>query len=160
MSFIRMGLRHYEAVSGVFFAYIGFDAVSVMAEESKNPQRDLPRSMILSLVICTVVYILLALVLTGVLNYRQFEGVGDPLARIFRGNTCRLDAVFNIYYSSGGYDERTAGFPNGTTAYLDEYEPRWADASSISKNSSQISNAILFHDCYRNTGCCSYLTYG
>jgi APA family basic amino acid/polyamine antiporter len=72
-----------SAVSGVFFAYIGFDAVSVMAEESKNPQRDLPRSMILSLVICTVVYILLTLVLTGVLNYKQFEGVGDPLAKIF-----------------------------------------------------------------------------
>ncbi len=72
-----------SAVSGVFFAYIGFDAISVMAEESKNPQRDLPRSMILSLVICTVIYILLTLVLTGVLNYRQFEGVGDPLARIF-----------------------------------------------------------------------------
>lgn len=71
------------AVSGVFFAYIGFDAISVMAEESKNPQRDLPRSMILSLVICTVVYILLTLVLTGVLNYRMFEGVGDPLAKIF-----------------------------------------------------------------------------
>lgn len=71
------------AVSGVFFAYIGFDAISVMAEESKNPQRDLPRSMILSLVICTVVYILLTLVLTGVLNYKMFEGVGDPLAKIF-----------------------------------------------------------------------------
>ncbi len=72
-----------SAVSGVFFAYIGFDAVSVMAEEAKNPQRDLPRSMILSLVICTVVYILLTLVLTGVMNYRGFEGVGDPLAKIF-----------------------------------------------------------------------------
>ena len=71
------------AVSGVFFAYIGFDAVSVLAEESKNPQRDLPRGMILSLVICTVVYILLSLVLTGAVNYRSFEGVGDPLAFIF-----------------------------------------------------------------------------
>ncbi len=71
------------AVSGVFFAYIGFDAVSVLAEESKNPQRDLPKGMSYSLVICTIVYILLALVLTGVVNYRQFEGVGDPLARIF-----------------------------------------------------------------------------
>lgn len=72
-----------KAVSGVFFAYIGFDAISVMAEESKNPQRDLPRSMILSLVICTVVYILLTLVLTGVLHYSQFNNVGDPLAKIF-----------------------------------------------------------------------------
>jgi basic amino acid/polyamine antiporter, APA family len=71
------------AVSGVFFAYIGFDAISVLAEESKNPQRDLPRGMILSLVICTIVYILLTLVLTGAVNYRSFEGVGDPLAFIF-----------------------------------------------------------------------------
>ena len=72
-----------SAVSGVFFAYIGFDAVSVLAEESRNPQRDLPRGMIYSLVICTIIYILLSLVLTGVLNYREFEGVGDPLAKIF-----------------------------------------------------------------------------
>ncbi|MBS1610032.1 MAG: amino acid permease, partial [Bacteroidetes bacterium] len=71
------------AVSGVFFAYIGFDAVSVLAEESKNPQRDLPRGMILSLVICTIVYILLSLVLTGAVNYKSFDGVGDPLAFIF-----------------------------------------------------------------------------
>ncbi len=71
------------AVASVFFAYIGFDAVSVLAEESKNPQRDLPRGMILSLVICTVIYILLTLVLTGAANYRSFDGVGDPLAFIF-----------------------------------------------------------------------------
>jgi APA family basic amino acid/polyamine antiporter len=71
------------AVSGVFFAYIGFDAVSVLAEESKNPQRDLPRGMLLSLVVCTIIYILLTLVLTGAVNYRNFDGVGDPLAFIF-----------------------------------------------------------------------------
>ncbi len=75
-----------KAVSGVFFAYIGFDAISVMAEESKNPQRDLPRSMILSLIICTVIYILLTLVLTGALNYADYENVGDPLAKIFEAN--------------------------------------------------------------------------
>ncbi len=71
------------AVASVFFAYIGFDAVSVMAEESKNPQRDLPKSMIYSLVICTVIYILLTLVLSGAVDYKKFEGVGDPLAFIF-----------------------------------------------------------------------------
>ena len=71
------------AVSGVFFAYIGFDAVSVLAEESKDPQRDLPRGMIYSLVICTIVYILLTLVLTGAVHYKKFDGVGDPLAFIF-----------------------------------------------------------------------------
>jgi len=69
-------------VSAVFFAYIGFDAVSTLAEESKNPQRDLPKGMIYSLVICTVVYIILALVLTGMVSY-QLLGVSDPLAEIF-----------------------------------------------------------------------------
>lgn len=71
------------AVSGVFFAYIGFDAVSVLAEESKNPQRDLPKGMIYSLVICTVIYILLTLVLTGAVFYKNFENIGDPLSFIF-----------------------------------------------------------------------------
>lgn len=70
-------------VSAVFFAYIGFDAVSTLAEESKNPQRDLPRGMIYSLVICTVVYIVLALVLTGMVSYEAL-GVSDPLAEIFK----------------------------------------------------------------------------
>lgn len=70
-------------VSAVFFAYIGFDAVSTLAEESKDPQRDLPRSMVWSLAICTVVYILLALVLTGMVPFAQL-GVSDPLAEVFQ----------------------------------------------------------------------------
>ena len=69
-------------VSAVFFAYIGFDAVSTLAEESKNPQRDLPKGMIYSLVVCTIVYIILALVLTGMVKY-DLLGVSDPLAEIF-----------------------------------------------------------------------------
>ena len=78
------------AVSGVFFAYIGFDAVSVLAEESKNPQRDLPKGMIYSLVICTIVYILLSLVLTGAVHYKNFDGVGDPLAFIFESQNLNI----------------------------------------------------------------------
>lgn len=71
-----------KGVSAVFFAYIGFDAISTTAEECKNPQRDLPRGMIYSLIICTILYVLLALVLTGVVSYKQLN-VGDPLALIF-----------------------------------------------------------------------------
>lgn len=78
------------AVSGVFFAYIGFDTVSVLAEESKNPQRDLPRGMIMSLVLCTIIYILLSLVLTGAVHYTKFEGIGDPLAFIFESQNLNI----------------------------------------------------------------------
>ena len=69
-------------VSAVFYAYIGFDAISTTAEECKNPQRDLPRGMIYSLLICTVLYILIALVLTGMVNYSLLK-VDDPLAFVF-----------------------------------------------------------------------------
>ena len=71
-----------KGVSGVFFAYIGFDAISTTAEECQNPQRDLPRGMIYSLIICTVLYILISLVLTGMVSYKELQ-VGDPLAFVF-----------------------------------------------------------------------------
>lgn len=71
-----------KGVSAVFFAYIGFDAISTTAEECKNPQRDLPRGMIYSLIICTILYILVSLVLTGMVNYSHLN-VGDPLAMVF-----------------------------------------------------------------------------
>ena len=78
------------AVSGVFFAYIGFDALSVLSEETKDPQRNLPRGMLISLVLCTVIYIILTLVLTGMVDYRKFEGVGDPLAFIFEKSNANI----------------------------------------------------------------------
>ena len=63
----------------VFFAYIGFDAVSTTAQEAKNPQRDLPIGILASLVLCTVIYILMSLTMTGVVPYKEL-GVPDPVA--------------------------------------------------------------------------------
>lgn len=71
-----------RGVSAVFYAYIGFDAISTTAEECKNPQHDLPRGMINSLLICTVLYILIALVLTGMVSYKELNVI-DPLAEVF-----------------------------------------------------------------------------
>ncbi len=63
----------------VFFAYIGFDAVSTTAQECKNPTRDLPIGILVSLAICTTLYVLVALVMTGVVPYQDL-GVPDPVA--------------------------------------------------------------------------------
>lgn len=71
-----------SGVAAVFFAFIGFDSISTTAEECKNPQRDLPRAMIYCLVICTVLYIAITLVLTGMVNYTELR-VDDPLAYVF-----------------------------------------------------------------------------
>lgn len=82
-------------VAAVFFAYIGFDALSTTAEECENPRRDLPRAMILSLVICTVLYIALALVLTGMEPFSNLN-VGDPLAFVFRDKLPWLAGVIAV----------------------------------------------------------------
>ncbi len=72
-----------KGVSAIFFAYIGFDAISTTAEECSDPQRDLPRGMIYSLIICTVIYVVVTLVITGMVNYSEFNHVADPLAYVF-----------------------------------------------------------------------------
>lgn len=72
-----------KGVSAVFFAYIGFDAISTTAEECKNPQRDLPRGMMWAIIICTILYVVIALVLTGMVRYSELN-VGDPLAFVFQ----------------------------------------------------------------------------
>ncbi|WP_420148668.1 amino acid permease [Spirosoma sp.] len=78
-----------SGVASVFFAFIGFDSISTTAEECRNPQRDLPRAMIYCLVICTILYVLITLVLTGMVNYKEL-GVDDPLAYVFQ----KLDLNF------------------------------------------------------------------
>jgi APA family basic amino acid/polyamine antiporter len=67
------------AAASIFFAYIGFDAVSTAAQEAKNPQRDMPIGILGSLVVCTILYILVSLVLTGLVSYKTLN-VAAPVA--------------------------------------------------------------------------------
>ncbi|HEX8673573.1 MAG TPA: amino acid permease [Longimicrobium sp.] len=72
----------FTGASLIFFAYIGFDAVSTAAEEAKNPQRDMPRAMMISLAVTSVIYIVVTLVMTGLVPWRE-HGNADPLASAF-----------------------------------------------------------------------------
>jgi APA family basic amino acid/polyamine antiporter len=95
--FIIMGSRHidtanyhpfapngfkgiHQGAAIVFFAYIGFDAISTAAEETKNPQRNLPIGILGGLAICTVIYVIVGAVLTGMVPYQQLGKAADPLA--------------------------------------------------------------------------------
>lgn len=69
----------FRAAGVIFFAYIGFDAVSTAAQEAKNPQRDMPWGILGSLVLCTILYILVGLVMTGIVKYDQLN-VAAPIA--------------------------------------------------------------------------------
>lgn len=72
-----------KSVAAVCFAYIGFDSISTTAEECKNPQRDIPKAMMYALIICTVLYVLVTLVLTGIVPSENLAGIEDPLAFMF-----------------------------------------------------------------------------
>ena len=72
----------WSAAAIIFFAYIGFDAISTAAEEARNPQRDMPIGIIASLVICTVIYVAVAVVLTGMASWKTL-GTAEPLASAF-----------------------------------------------------------------------------
>lgn len=87
----------------VFFAFLGFDAVATLAQEAKNPQRDMPIGMIGSLVICTIAYIAFALVLTGVVSFRNL-GVADPVGvaiNAFGGNFAWLRYIVKFAILAG-----------------------------------------------------------
>src|SRR5262245_4381839 len=70
----------HQGAAIVFFAYIGFDAISTAAEETKNPQRNLPLGILGGLAICTIIYVIVGAVLTGMVPYKELA-VADPLAR-------------------------------------------------------------------------------
>ena len=83
-----------EGAAFIFFAYIGFDTVSTHAGEAKNPQKDVPFGIITSLIVCTILYILVALVLTGMVNYKDID-ITAPIAAAF-GSQGLNYAVFII----------------------------------------------------------------
>lgn len=83
--FLPFGWHGVLAGAGVvFFAYIGFDAVTTMAEECKDPQKDVPKGVIGSLVVCTVLYVLVAAIMTGAMSYTGLAGAGEgaPMAKV------------------------------------------------------------------------------
>jgi APA family basic amino acid/polyamine antiporter len=78
------GFRGVHAGAAImFFAFVGFDSISTLSEECRNPGRSLPRGILYSLLICTTVYVIVAAVVTGMVKYDRLAGIGDPLAFIF-----------------------------------------------------------------------------
>ena len=120
------------AAAIIFFSYIGFDAVSTAAEEAKNPAQDMPFGIIMSLVICTVLYIPLSLVLTGIAPWQQL-GTPEPMitALQFARRAGRFCSRFRVSSSRWA--------PS----------PRWAACCSSSSSGSRASSSR-----WRATACC------
>ena len=122
----------------VFFTYIGFDSVSTAAEECKNPQRDLPIGIIATLIICTVLYCSVAIVLTGIQNYKTLNNaapVVNALKALGYENIRRWVGVGAII----GHGVFPAGFPVRTGAHL---------VCDVARSSAA---GVLLQECTRNT---------
>ena len=148
----------------VFFAYIGFDAVSTTAEEAKNPSRDLPIGIISSLVICTVLYIAVAAVLTGIVPvtyYRSVEGalpgtgiaplvestafLNAPVAYVLHVINQDWAAGLDLGRRGGRHHQRAAGDADGPAAHLLLDEPRPAAAGGREQGAPPLRHP-LHHD--------------
>ncbi len=105
----------HQGAAIVFFAYIGFDAISTAAEETKNPQRNMPIGILAGLAICTVIYVVVGLVATGLVPYTDLRAA-DPLAQSARG--CRpADGQLDRGFRRGRLAHvRATGVPVRTTA--------------------------------------------
>ena len=118
------------AAAIIFFAYIGFDAVSTAAEETRNPQRDMPIGIIASLIICTVLYVAVAIVLTGMAKWDTL-GNAEPLAKVFtdRGMnwTAGIIAIGAVIATTSAMVPYQAGQPRIFFAMgRDGLLPKWA----------------------------------
>jgi len=92
-----------KGTAAVFWAFIGFDAISTTAEECEHPQRDIPRGIFYALAISTVIYVLVSLVITGIVNYKQLN-LGDPLSFIFKDRLPWFSGIvaFTSLFAIGG----------------------------------------------------------
>jgi hypothetical protein len=130
------------AAGVIFFAYIGFDAISTAAQEAKNPQRDMPIGILASLVICTILYVLVSAVLTGMVSYRELN-VPAPvaLARNSRQAGC-----------GGGHDLRDVGHDHRPGPYLLRHGARRPAAAMVRPRSSALPHAFDGHGGHRLVG--------
>ena len=146
-SFAPMGFSGIGAGAAyIFFAYIGFDAVSTTAQEAKNPQRDLPIGIIASLLVCTVLYILVAAVLTGMVPWREVN-IEAPIARALHGS--RSDRRFAHHHPGRARRtyQRDAGHAAGADSRALLHGQRWPAAQEIlRRHSSQVAHAVEEHD--------------
>ena len=131
----------------VFFAYIGFDAVSTAAQEAKNPQTDMPIGILASLGICTVLYILMALVMTGLAHYTDAQR-SAPGVRGDRGGRAgaRVADVLHQHRRDPRPRLGRARDAHGPAAHLLLDEPRRPAAAGLRQGASEVPDAVRHDD--------------
>src|SRR5678816_4735867 len=140
----------HQGAAIVFFAYIGFDAISTAAEETKNPQRNLPIGILGGLAICTVIYIIIGAVLTGMVPSQDLGKAADPLAYALNAtgmtNIAKIVALGAVFSMAAVLLVFQYGQPRIFYAMArDGLLPRWA--ARVSEKSRVPVTATLLTGC-------------
>ncbi len=136
------------AAASIFFAYIGFDAVSTAAQEAKNPQRDMPIGILGSLVVCTILYILVSLVLTGLVSYKTLN-VAAPVALAIDVTGVSWGSMLVKIGAVFGLATVMLVMLLGQIARLLLDVERWAVLEVGLGDSSEVPHAVDHDDCLR-----------
>ena len=132
----------------IFFTYIGFDSVSTAAEEARNPQRDLPIGIIATLVVCTLLYIGVAIVLTGIVPWQSLLDDAAPVVNSMKmlvaltGRNSCAGCAWRAVRRDDGNDFVAAGFSAGTGAGVVLNVARWPAAETFWPSSSALPHAF------------------
>ena len=141
------------AAAVVFFAYIGFDAVSTTAEEAKNPSRDLPIGIIASLVICTALYLIVAGILSGIIPVVQYKDdpqfLNAPVGYALRGHEDGLGGGPGLGGRGCRHHQRAPGHAPQPAAHLLRDEPRSAAAARRQQGAPEVPHALHHDDDHR-----------
>ena len=129
----------------VFFTYIGFDSVSTAAEECKNPQRDVPIGIIATLIICTLLYIGVVVVLTGLVPWQTLVDDAAPVVNTLEEASLHGRPPSRPARRTDGHDLFAARVPTRTSARVVRHVARWPAAAHLQPRTSAILHSGLFH---------------
>ena len=149
--FFPGGIRGvWTGASLIFFAYIGFDAISTAAEECKDPARDMPRGILGSLLICTILYLAAALVMTGMIPFAKLgRSSGPACGGVPLCGRKRIRGA-SLLWSGHSHDSGPAGFSARPTPHSDGDGEGRSPQSLVCQSASPLSHAACDHDSYRN----------
>ena len=141
-----------QAAGIIFFAYIGFDAVSTAAQEAKNPQRDMPIGILASLAVCTVLYVAVAAVLTGMVHYSQLNSSGADRGRTRPAPGTRVARRLDQARRDRGHDLGDAGDDARAAAHLLRDVPRRPPPAPLPQGAPDAPDPVRGHADHRDAG--------
>ena len=143
--------RHHGASGVIFFAYIGFDAISTAAQETRNPQRDMPIGILASLVICTILYVIVSAILTGMVSYKELDVAAPVALALDKYQALHWLGIPGEARRGVRHDLGHAGHDHRPGAHLLRHGARRAAAALLRARAPALPHPVCRNGCHRQS---------